>query len=86
MPHVSKIAVRLLLLTMAGLAMLAIDISTAFAQSASCGQLQATLETLERNRAYQWKAPVSAVADGATNAGIGGDHPRWGVFSYWSSA
>lgn len=53
MPHMSKIVVRLLLLTMAGLAMLAIDISTAFAQSASCGQLQATLETLERNRAYQ---------------------------------
>ena len=53
MPHVSKIAVRLLLLTIAGLAILAIDISTAYAQSASCGQLQATLETLERNRAYQ---------------------------------
>lgn len=53
MPHVSKIAGRLLLLTAAGLAVLAIDISTAFAQSASCGQLQATLETLERNRSYQ---------------------------------
>ena len=53
MPYVPKIAVRLLLLAMAGLATLAIDISTAFAQSSSCGQLQATLETLERNRAYQ---------------------------------
>lgn len=53
MSQASNIAVRLSVLLLAGLAMLAIDISTAFAQSASCSQLEATLETLERNRAYQ---------------------------------
>lgn len=53
MPQASHIAVRLLVLLLSGLAVLALDISTAFAQSASCGQLEATLQTLERNRAYQ---------------------------------
>jgi hypothetical protein len=62
MPQASKIAVRLLLLIMAGLAVLAIDVSTAFAQSASCRQLDATLQTLERNRAYQ------STLDGAQGA------------------
>jgi len=62
MPQASKIAVRLLLLIVAGLAVLAMDVSTAFAQSASCGQLQATLQTLERNRAYQ------STLDGADGA------------------
>ncbi|RYE74175.1 MAG: DUF2865 domain-containing protein, partial [Hyphomicrobiales bacterium] len=62
MPLASRIAVRFLLLILAGLAVLAMDVSTAFAQSASCGQLQATLQTLERNRAYQ------ASLDGAGGA------------------
>jgi hypothetical protein len=62
MPHASKIAVRLLLLIIAGLAVLAIDVSAAFAQSASCRQLDATLQTLERNRAYQ------STLDGADGA------------------
>lgn len=53
MPKASKIAVRFFLLIASGLAVLAMDVSTAFAQSASCGQLQAALNTLERNRSYQ---------------------------------
>src|SRR5690606_20040810 len=33
-----------------------------YAQSASCGQLQATLQTLERNRAYQASQQGNAAA------------------------
>lgn len=36
-----------------GLIVLLIDVSAAYAQSASCAQLGATLRTLERNRSYQ---------------------------------
>ena len=38
---------------LAGLIVLLIDVSVAYAQSASCAQLGATLRTLERNRSYQ---------------------------------
>jgi len=38
---------------LAGLVVLLIDVSAAYAQSASCAQLGATLRTLERNRSYQ---------------------------------
>jgi hypothetical protein len=49
-------------MVMAGLAVVMLDASTAFAQSSSCAQLGATLQTLERNRAYQ------AAQDGAGSA------------------
>lgn len=53
MSQASHILVKFLVLFLAGLASLVLDVSTAYAQSASCGQLEATLATLERNRAYQ---------------------------------
>jgi hypothetical protein len=53
MAQASKIVARFVLLLVAGMASLALDVSTAYAQSASCAQLEATLDTLERNRAYQ---------------------------------
>ena len=46
-------AVRFALLALAALAVIVLDISVAHAQSASCAQLSATLQTLERNRSYQ---------------------------------
>lgn len=55
-------ALRLFVMVMAGLAVVVLDASTAFAQSSSCAQLGATLQTLERNRAYQ------AAQDGAGSA------------------
>jgi hypothetical protein len=58
----STTALRLFVMVMAGLAVVVLDASTAFAQSSSCAQLGATLQTLERNRAYQ------AAQDGAGSA------------------
>ena len=58
----STTALRLFVMVMAGLAVVMLDASTAFAQSSSCAQLGATLQTLERNRAYQ------AAQDGAGSA------------------
>jgi hypothetical protein len=53
MSQASKIAIKLFVLLAAGFSALAIDISVAYAQSASCAQLEATLRTLERNSAYR---------------------------------
>ncbi len=58
----STTALRLFVMVMAGLAVVMLDASTAFGQSSSCAQLGATLQTLERNRAYQ------AAQDGAGSA------------------
>lgn len=55
----SMTVLRLFVMVMAGLAVVMVDASTAFAQSSSCAQLGATLQTLERNRSYQ------AAQDGA---------------------
>jgi hypothetical protein len=62
MPQVSQIAIRTLVLLLMGLVVLVLDVSTAFAQSASCAQLAATLDTLERNRAYQASRDSSDLA------------------------
>lgn len=53
---------KYLILLMAGLASLMLDVSTAYAQSASCGQLETMLTTLERNAAYQASLESSEIA------------------------
>ncbi|HEY9009727.1 MAG TPA: DUF2865 domain-containing protein [Devosia sp.] len=62
MSQASHILVKFLILFLAGLACLVLYVSTAYAQSASCGQLEATLATLERNRAYQAARDSEGVA------------------------
>jgi hypothetical protein len=49
----SKLALRLAALVVAGLAICAADTSAVYAQAASCNQLTATLDTLNRNRDYR---------------------------------
>lgn len=56
------VAIRSLLLLVAAMAAFVADMSVATAQSGSCGQLEATLQTLERNRAYQLSQDSNSAA------------------------
>jgi hypothetical protein len=62
MSRASKIALRLAALVVAGLSVFVGDMSSAFAQSASCEQLTATLETLNRNRDFRTYEDNAATA------------------------
>ena len=62
MSRATSIAIRSLVLLLAALAAFALEVSVAQAQSGSCGQLEATLQTLERNRAYQLSQDSNSAA------------------------